>query len=145
MTPQSAARLMRIAAWLTIVSGIAIAAAVIDGMGSGFDLFLGLVIPGSEGMAALASTEAKMITAIDGGLLAGFGAMLLLIAAPAIEQGNSQIMRAATISLLVWFVIDGVGSAIAGAPLNILSNSLFLIAYLLPLIWVRDSGAEQKA
>lgn len=141
MSPQSAARMMRIAAWITLLSGIGIAAALVPGLERMFNGFLAIVIPGSEGMAALTTTEAKMITAIDGGLLAGFGVMLLLIVVPAIEAGNDVIKRAATIAILVWFVVDGTGSAIAGAPLNIVSNSVFLIAYLVPLFWVRKIDA----
>ena len=139
MSPKTAAYVMRIVAWITLLSGIGIAAAVIPGLDIGFNIFLGVVIPGSEGMAALATTEARMTTAIVGGLFSGIGAMLLLIVAPAIEQGNRAIVLAATSTLLIWFAVDGIGSAFAGAPLNIVSNSIFLIAYLVPMLWVHRS------
>ncbi len=139
MSPKTAANMMRIVAWITLLSGIGIVAALVPGLEIGFNIFLGVVIPGSEGMAALATTEAKMTTAIVGGLFSGIGTMLLLIVAPAIEQSNRAIVLAATYTLLIWFVVDGIGSALAGAPLNIVSNSIFLAAYLVPMLWVRSS------
>ena len=66
--------------------------------------------------------------------------MLLLITAPAIERGDKAIMRATVYALLIWYVIDSGASVAGGAPINALSNAVFLILYLLPLLWVKEAA-----
>ena len=42
------------------------------------------------------------------------------------------LRRIVTRAYWVWFLVDGAGSLVAGAPLNILGNAAFLAVLLLP-------------
>ena len=77
--------------------------------------------------------SARLLAAISGGVMVGWGLLLWQIVAkvwpidPLLAGG---LIRS---SLWAWFVVDSAASAIAGAPLNVLLNALFLAAFLLPL------------
>ncbi len=137
MSPKAAANFMRFLAIISLLSALVFALGAIGDPTGSLSQFLAIIIPGSEGVSGIATPEAKVGFAIAGGLFAGFMVMLLLITAPAIEEGNVAIKRASLYALVAWFVIDSSASIAGGAPLNALSNSILLIFYLLPLVWVK--------
>jgi hypothetical protein len=75
---------------------------------------------GSPGAPAL-PTE-RLYAAIAGGLMTGWGVMLILLGR------GATVARAFLAGGLAWFVVDGIGSMFAGVPLNILGNVPFLAA-----------------
>lgn len=137
MSPKAAANFMRVLAIASLLSALVFALGAIGDPTGILNQFLTIIIPGSEGVDGIATPEAKVGFAIAGGLFAGFMMMLLLITAPAIEEGNAAIKRASIYALLAWFVIDSSASIAGGVSLNALSNSILLILYLLPLVWVK--------
>lgn len=145
MSPATAANFMRFVAIVSILSALLFASGAIGDPSGLLNQFLATIIPGSEGVGAIATTEAKVGYAIAGGVFAGFMVMLLLITAPAIEQGNKSIIRATIYALLIWFVVDSSASIVGGAPMNAVSNAVFLVLYLLPLVWVKAPATAQAA
>jgi len=141
MEPKKAANLLRIVAWANLIAGVAISLGVVPALSGGMDVFLTTIIPGSEGMASIVSTEGRMMTAIAGGVLAGLAAMMIWIVAPAMDRGNRDVARAATMALTIWFVVDGAGSALAGAPMNIVGNAVIFTAFLIPLLGMKQPAA----
>ena len=137
MSPKTAANFMRVVVLVSLLSALLFATGAMGDPTGLMNVFLASVIPGSEGVAALATAEAKMGYAIAGGVFAGFMIMILLITIPAIEQNNRDIMRATIYALLIWYVVDSGASIAGGAPMNAVSNAIFLALYLLPLIWVK--------
>ena len=85
MSPTSAARFMRITAIISIITGVLFALAVVADPTGLVDLFSHLVSSGDQGLAGIATPEAKVALAIAGGLFAGFSAFFLFLVAPAIE------------------------------------------------------------
>jgi len=136
---------MRFMAIISLLSGIVFAIGVVSDTAGINRMFLSIVSSGSEGLGGITSPEAKVMLAIAGGVFAGFGAMLLFIVAPAIEEGDSRIKRGAVYALLIWFVVDSGASIAGGNPMNAVSNSLFLALYLLPLLWVSQSSASRQS
>ncbi len=138
MSPKTAANFMRFVAIISLLSALIFALGAIGDPTGSLSRFLAIIIPGSEGVSGIATPEAKVGFAIAGGVFAGFMVMLLLITAPAIEEGNAVIKRASLYALLIWFVVDSSASIAGGVALNALSNSVFLILFLLPLLWVKS-------
>ena len=43
--------------------------------------------------------------------------------------------------IITWFVIDGIGSALAGAPFNAVVNVIFLAMFAVPILMAKPQGA----
>jgi len=80
------------------------------------------------------SRDARFLSAIGSGLLAGFSLLLLLVVVPEIERGNSVIVRGTVVALLGWYVIDSVGCLLLGITSNAVLNTLYLATILPPLL-----------
>jgi len=81
------------------------------------------------------SPEAWLLVGIAGGILAGWGVTLLLVAkhvfASDAEAGRAIILP----GIFAWFVVDGAGSILAGAWFNAVMNAGFLALFAVPLLW----------
>ena len=145
MSPKIAVQFLRIVAFGSVLAALLFAIAAIGDPTGMFNIFLSAVIPGSEGVSAIATVEAKMGYAIAGGVFAGFMVMILLITVPAIERGDKAIIRASIYALLIWFIVDSGASIAGGAPMNAVSNAVFLALYLLPLVWTKEPSTATAA
>jgi hypothetical protein len=74
------------------------------------------------------SSEARITTAVLGGVMAAWGLIILQLASPAPRP--FAVLRNA---LLLWFVIDTTGSALAGWPGNVALNVGFLVMVGVPV------------
>ncbi len=74
------------------------------------------------------------LSAIGAGLLAAIAIFLGGIVVPAIKEGNQRTIRTTIIAMIVWYVIDGIGSIAAGVSSNVLFNSVYLALVLVPLV-----------
>ena len=83
----------------------------------------------------LSSEAARLWIAISGGLLAGWGATLLLLSTQVYAKDPDLGKRIILTGVVVWFVIDSAGSIVAGAPFNAVLNFGFLLMYEVPLLW----------
>lgn len=86
-----------------------------------------------DGAQSLAAPEARLMSAIGGGVMAGWGTTLWLLVRKLFliePQGIKSVILA---GMSVWFVIDSTGSLLSGAPLNILLNGAVLVLYFVPL------------
>ena len=62
------------------------------------------------------------------------------------EQGaEGWAWRAAMGGLLLWFVLDGIGSVASGAWFNVIGNLSFLFLLGIPLWLMRGRPAAEKA
>ncbi|MEO0911840.1 MAG: hypothetical protein AAFY59_02465 [Pseudomonadota bacterium] len=75
--------------------------------------------------------EARLLAAISGGVLAGWGLMMLLLAR-ALAEAPLLIGRCILAGIGFWFTVDSLASLAATAPLNVIGNILFLAAFGLP-------------
>lgn len=143
MKPTAAALLMRIIAVLSMLLSVTFAASVAADPAGLADLFFRHASSGGAGLAGIATAEAKLSTAIAGGIFAGLSAMLWLIAAPAIAAGDRGVIRSVMLTLLTWFMVDSGASALGGNAANIIPNIAVLLLYLAPMLLVRH-GAETR-
>jgi len=93
------------------------------------------------------SRDARFLSAIGSGLLAGFSFLLLLVVVPELEKGNTTIVRGTVIALLAWYLIDSVGCLLVGVDSNAVLNTVYLSTILPPLLLAAKalkSGALQN-
>lgn len=102
-----------------------------------FDLVIG---PPLDGAQSLQATETRLLIAITGGLMAGLAAAAWMLADTIYRNDPALGRRWFATTFLTWYAIDSTGSVIAGAPMNVLSNTVFLALFLVPALW-----PEQKA
>lgn len=86
-----------------------------------------------DGQPSVEQPAARLLAAISGGVMVGWGAMLWLVAARVLPSDPALAAALVRTSAMAWFVVDSVGSVVAGAPLNAVLNVAFLAAFLLPL------------
>lgn len=110
---------------------------------SGFTAFFtDLLFWPIDSVQTLADPQARLFCAIAGGVCAGWGVMLWLLAREPCLDG-ARLVRLAVAPLLTWFVVDSTGSALAGAPLNAFGNALYLALLLAPLlVMARVAGKD---
>ena len=73
-------------------------------------------------------------------MLAAVAIFLGGIVAPAIRKGNRPVVRTTIVAMLVWYIIDGVGSIVSGVGSNVIFNSIYLALVLIPLVGVKKSA-----
>ena len=74
------------------------------------------------------------LSAIGAGLLAAVSIFLGGIVVPAIRERNTRIINTTILAMLAWYIIDSVGSIVAGVSSNVLFNSIYLVLVLTPLV-----------
>lgn len=134
MSIQTRVRWLRIGAAVTIAFGLAIAAAALPALSAPAELLLDLVYFPVDGQQAHEGPAARILAAIGGGVMVGWGVMLWLVATR-LYPTDPALGRTLILSGVVsWFVIDTLMSVAAGAPLNAFLNVGFLLVFALP-VW----------
>ncbi|MEM7445401.1 MAG: excinuclease ABC subunit A [Pseudomonadota bacterium] len=132
---------LKTVAWLLIVIG-ALFSWLTSGPLAAVNLaFLDLAVFPVDGAQTFAATETRLLAAITGGITAGLGMAILMITRHVYEQNPVLGRRMILWPVLTWFVVDGVGSVLAGAAFNALLNLVLLAAIILPLLITRTAKA----
>jgi len=136
-TLASVERELKIASILTVGFGLLFAAASHDATDA-VTRFLSDVMfwRVGDGVAELTNTN-HLADAILGGVMAGWAVMIWLLADRFLARAPTETKSIITISMLVWFPIDSIGSIASGAWLNAISNVAFLLMFLVPLRRIR--------
>lgn len=108
-------------------------------------IFMDLAFWPIDGAPQLASPETRLLFAIMGGIMAGFGTLLWLIASRLYPREPRLARMMIMTSIGTWFVIDGIASAIAGAPFNAILNISFLLIFVIPLILAGRTQGNSEA
>jgi hypothetical protein len=94
-----------------------------------------------DGAQSMAAPETRIMLAIGGGITAGWGVTIWLIA-DRLMPLHPELARSILLpGIAVWFVTDSTCSMLAGAPLNVPANMLFLAVFLWPLLRMKHQGA----
>jgi hypothetical protein len=142
MDQDTTLRWLKFGSALTILFGLLVAAAATP-LGAGPAQFLAdLIFFPIDGAQRLAAPETRLISAIGGGVMAGWGVLLWMISTNLFPSDSALAAKLITSSLVTWFVIDGAGSIVAGAPLNAVFNVSFLLIFCIPL-WRHRSIIER--
>ena len=74
----------------------------------------------------------------------GWGVMIYVLVSEGVRSGAPWAYKALWASLLIWFVVDNFVSLVAGAPLNLLGNTLFAVLFFAPLIFGREAAVASR-
>jgi hypothetical protein len=133
---------LRFAAGVTMGFGLMMALAALPQLAAPTVLLADILIWPMDGAETGSMPEARLLYAIAGGVLTGWGWMIWQLAGAAMERQPDLVRPIIRASMLVWFAVDSTGSVLAGAPLNVLANGAFLALFLVPtLLWAQAKAA----
>lgn len=118
---------------LMIGLGLMFAAAAYPPMSGPVGILVDLLFWPIDSAQSVAAAETRIILAIGGGITAGWGVLVWQVASHLLPSNPALARQILTRSLLTWFVIDSTCSWLAGAPINIPANAVFLLLFLWPL------------
>jgi hypothetical protein len=85
-----------------------------------------------DGQQALDHQAARALAAIGGGVMVGWGVMMWLVVDRLLPV-DPRLARLLLIeATLAWFLVDSTGSIVAGATVNVLLNTVLMLAIVLP-------------
>lgn len=125
--------LLKIACVATIATGLVSVAASHPAGDALWALVFDVLQWPVDGQQGAFSAEARVLNAVCGGVLAGWGSLMYWLAAGPVAAGDQSARKAFLASVLIWFVTDSAGSFAAGWPGNVALNVVFLIAFVGPL------------
>ncbi len=145
MTHETRALVLRRAAEALIAFGLLNLFALFTPLGVLLDGFVDLVFPPFDGAEAVADPAARLWAGIAGGLMAGWGVTLRALALRTVPRDPGALRAIVLPGIVVWYLVDGLGSVAAGAPANLLPNLGFLALFAAPVLWPapraeRDAG-----
>ncbi|MFN4203133.1 MAG: hypothetical protein ACK4GM_08770 [Tabrizicola sp.] len=124
---------LRFAAGVTMATGLGLALAAIPMLSPPLRFLVDLVVWPLDGAETLLASETRLILAIAGGLMVGWGMTIRGLAGAPLARDPQSIRAIIRNSILAWFVVDCAGSIAAGAALNLLPNLGFLALFLVPM------------
>lgn len=133
MTQETTIRWLKFGSALTIFFGFLVAAATVQALSGPVQFLADLIFFPLDGLQSVAAEETRLINAIAGGVMVGWGVMLWMVSTQLYPKEPALAGKIIITSIIVWFVIDSTGSVLAGAPLNALGNTSFLLIFCLPL------------
>jgi hypothetical protein len=125
--------------WLKVSSAIYISFGLTTALSAlpaaaGLTLFLtDLVFWPLDGAQSLSAPETRLFCGITGGVVTGWGVLVWLIATRLYPREPQLARTLILASVGCWFVVDGIGSTLAGAPGNVALNVVFLALFVVPL------------
>lgn len=126
---------LKVAAFALLIGpGLIMITGPISPLMSWVEAFLDLAYQPLNGLEKVNENAALLLNAILGGVLAGFGVMIWLVADRVYRQDQALGRSLILIPLCCWFLCDSLGSILAGAWFNAVINIAILAAFLLPLI-----------
>ncbi|MBL4768073.1 MAG: excinuclease ABC subunit A [Rhodobacteraceae bacterium] len=99
------------------------------------NLFIDLAFMPYDGAQMANREPAKLLTAISGGMLVGWGLMFWLVTTRIYTKDPALGKSIMLPSILFWFLLDSIGSVIVGAWFNVIMNTGFLISVAAPILW----------
>jgi len=132
-------KVLRIAALVTGGVGLLMVSALFGPTAALLDHFVDLAAWPFDGAQTVDTDAARLLAAISGGVLAGWATTIWLLVERVYARDPAIGKTVILPGLAVWFVVDGVGSWIAGAAFNIVLNTAFLLMFAVPILFDRAS------
>lgn len=147
MTLDTRIRWLKAGSLMTIGFGLLIAAAAIPALNPPVAVLTDLIFLPLDGAPVVGAPGERLLSAIAGGVMAGWGAMMYLVATELLPKDPALSRRLILVSIVTWFAIDSSMSVAAGAALNVVGNLSFLLIFVLPVLGLkqRDNAAAGVA
>ncbi len=127
-------RWLKIGSAITIAFGLLFAAAAVPALQAPTAYLLDLIYFPVDGTPKLTGPAPRLLSAIAGGLMAGWGVMLWVVATELLPANPRLGRRLFLFGIGAWFLIDSLMSVAAGAVVNAFFNLGFLLLFCLP-VW----------
>ncbi len=139
MTIDSRILWLQAGAIITAGFGVLIAAAAIPALQLPTAFLLDFIYPPVDSAQSMNSSAARLLSAISGGLMTGLGVMLWVVATELCPREPALGRRLILLGIGSWYVVDSSMSLAAGAPLNVVFNTGFLLIFFVPA-WGMSDG-----
>ena len=146
MTHETRILMLKIAGAGLVAFGLLLPLSLLPAFSGVMPVLLDMAIwPLLDGAQAFDATETRLLAAISGGLCVGLGVVFYLVA-DRVFRHDAQLGRALVLwPTLGWFVVDSLGSVLAGGAANVIWNILFLALLVAPVLWPRGSARKRAA
>jgi hypothetical protein len=124
---------LKLACAAVIGFGILTAAAALPITAAPTLLLTDMIIWPLDGAQSLAAPETRLLCAIAGGIMTGWGVLLWLVTTQLYLREPELARTMILYSAGAWFAVDSLASIAAGAHMNPLFNIGFLAMFVLPL------------
>lgn len=141
MTPTTAATWLKYDAIFVIGFGVMMAAAALPALAAPTTLLLDLVFFPLDAAQPIDTPSLRLLSAICGGVLVGWGVLLWLVADRLAARDPGLARSMILLSLGAWFVVDSTGSVLSGGHWNVLGNLGFLLLFAVPAWHLPQSAA----
>ncbi len=142
MQQETARRWLEIACGVTAATGLGMALLALPGAMGATEMLGGIVF--GKGGGGDPTPLSRLLAAVSGGVLAGW-AISLWVVVRRLHDRDPALVRAILVpGLLVWFVVDSVGSVVSGGGINVLGNVGFLVGFGVPL-WAGRRWGKRPA
>lgn len=136
MTPHVTTRWLKLMSLFVILLGLLVAFGAHPATALPATWLSDIVFWPFDGAQTLEAPAARVLAAISGGVMAGWGAMMWLVL-DRLMPADPALARLLIIeAILVWFVVDSTGSFAAGATVNVLLNTMLMLAFVIPAWFV---------
>jgi hypothetical protein len=132
---------LKIASGLTVGFGLMIAATALPALAGPTRFFADLIFFPLDGAQDLSDPALRLVSAICGGVMAGWGVLLWLVATRILPRDPMLARQMVLTSLFTWFAIDSLGSLASGGGLNVLGNIAFLLIFIVPALRISGPSA----
>lgn len=123
---------MQVWCWAVLGVGAIFALGAIPDADGGVRLFYDAVAWPIDGVSPYGE-EVRFTAALLGAVMMGW-AMTVFALVAAADQIGAPAWRGLTIAIVTWYLIDSVISVASGWPLNAVSNTGFLVTFLIPIL-----------
>jgi hypothetical protein len=138
MRHETAGRMLKFACLFTAIVGVGMTALSFEAADGITGALTGLVFGESTEMV---SPLSRLLSGVVGGVLAGW-AVTMWVVVDRLHPQDPALVRAILVpGLVVWFVVDGIGSVVSGGALNVVGNMGFVVLFGIPLLATRSRAA----
>lgn len=131
---------LKAASAMLMIVGIAVALAAHPATSGVANLFADLAFLPLDGHPHVEGSSARLLAAIGGGVMFGWGLMLWQVVAHVLPKDPALAANLIRTSVIAWFVVDSAASLVAGAYFNAAFNVVFLGLFLWPLPQLKSGG-----
>lgn len=120
--------------WFTIAFGAMCAATTVPGLQMPVRTLVDVAFWPLDGWPGAITREGSLPWGILGGVMIGWGSMMLGITRHATVQNQPWLWRTMLLSLFAWYVPDSTASVLSGGWGNAVLNTGFLLMFVVPLM-----------
>lgn len=118
--------------WMVIGFGLLFSGAGVPGLDTGAGLFYRVVSGGTVDAGDFDAPGMRISVSLVGAVMLGWGCAMLAVYRAC--GADVAVWRGLSRAVLIWFVVDSTLSVLTGFAWNAVSNTLFVVLFLVPAV-----------